>query len=138
MTIKLAKALAEAYHEGQMYGDKPYTFHIEMVVENVKQLYATDKDLEDLIQVAYLHDILEDTFITEDTLKAIFSKDVFIAVQDITKGTESYDTYIQRLRYSKLARKVKVADSLANLQCSLADVSSKRVIKYTNVLRKLT
>ena len=139
MTIQLAEAFAEAYHEGQTYGDKPYMYHIDMVVENVRQLYATDQDLEELMQVAYLHDILEDTAILPETLEAIFSENVCTAVHYITKSSEySYDVYIQDLKYCELARKVKVADSLANLQCSLANRDSKRVIKYTNVLKELT
>ena len=139
MTIQLAEALATSYHEGQQYGSRPYTYHLEMVVDTVYAMYAADPDLDLLVQIAWLHDILEDTAILPDILETVFDPRVVEAVTAITKCEDiDYFTYIKHVKDVPLARKVKIADSLSNLTCSLTEPKRKKLVdKYTKVLKEL-
>ncbi len=53
--INKAKLFALEKHAGQMYGNKPYEYHLQGVVDNL-----TSRD-EEVIAIAWLHDIMEDT-----------------------------------------------------------------------------
>jgi hypothetical protein len=50
-----ARAFALTAHGSQMYGDRPYAFHLEAVVSLLSG-YGTDAQI-----VGYLHDVIEDT-----------------------------------------------------------------------------
>ena len=61
--------------------------------------------------VAYLHDVLEDTNVTVDELRNMFSNEILDGVITLThRKDESYFEYISRVSTSKLAKKVKAAD----------------------------
>jgi len=67
--------------------------------------------------VAYLHDTLEDTYLTDtDLLEAGFSEEVVEAVRALTrKDGETYFDFILRVQLNPLAVKVKVADLEDNM-----------------------
>lgn len=58
------EAIADLAHKGQYYGEFPYTTHLE-AVHRLCRLYTSDPDT---IVAAYLHDILEDTTETPESL----------------------------------------------------------------------
>lgn len=106
-TPMTSKALRIAYaaHHGQV--DKagvPYIHHPLHVAEQMDDEVSTC--------VALLHDVLEDTDVTETDLRAKgFPDEVVDAVVLLTRGQGvSYRDYIERLSADPLARKVKVAD----------------------------
>ena len=90
--------------------------------------------------VAYLHDVLEDTSLTEkDLLQMEIPNDIVIAVKVLTKEKgESYTKYIERIKENKLACKVKTADLKHNMDLSRIPKPSKidyeRVKKYERAL----
>ena len=73
--IELAKQLSKHFHKGQKYGGHDYyEYHITGVV-NTLELVAKEVT-EDMIIVALLHDVLEDTECAWETLENIFDYDI--------------------------------------------------------------
>lgn len=130
MSAELAKQIATRAHAGQFRRDgvTPYIVHPEAVAARV--IGDTAK------AVAWLHDVLEDTKLTVvDLEQAGFSREITKAVVALTKddGTD-YETYLQGFRRNNLARRVKIADILANLSDQPTET---QIVKYVNALRFL-
>ena len=88
--------------------------------------------------IGLLHDILEDTAMTEAVLRSLFDKDIVNAVVALTKvADEPYEAYIERVRGNALALKVKMHDSLCNLKESMVRGDKKRILKYSKQLQLL-
>lgn len=135
--VELAKALAFHYHKDQKYGDYPYSKHLEKVVMNVKLL---TNGTEDLLCIAYLHDILEDTDVPASVVYDLFGSEIFDSVCHLTKYPmlkNHYDKYIERVVSNKNALIVKYCNTLANLTQSVDDGNVKRIGKYTKQLELL-
>lgn len=123
--IKIAEQIATEAHKGQFRkgGEIPYITHPRRVAERVEG----DPHAE---AVAWLHDVLEDTDITDKNLldKGI-PEEVVEAVKALTKSKEiPYNDYLENVRNNELARKVKVQDMLDNLSDK---PSKKQIIKYS-------
>lgn len=130
-TVARVASIAALAHKGQFRRDgiTEYIEHPRNVAEKVKG----DEKAE---MVAWLHDIIEDTNETVETLKdKEVPQDVIEAVVALTKlKDEEYDEYLSRVKQNELAVKVKIADMLHNL----SDSPTKRQIKkYTRGLRRL-
>lgn len=130
--INLAERIATDAHRGQFRrgGEVPYIEHPRAVVNRVW-------DDPDAIVVAWLHDVLEDSDATaESLLEAGIPQQCVDAVVLLTKTREAtYDDYLERVADSPLATKVKIADMLSNL----ADRPTKNQIrKYAKALLRLT
>lgn len=110
----LAYALARKAHAGQKRKDKktPYFEHVKEVASKVHGW--------DLKTVAILHDTIEDTYVTaQSLLDKGFPKPIVQAVVALTKapGTKDYLGEIRRkVLPNKLARPVKLADNHANMR----------------------
>ena len=86
-----AMQMALDAHKGQMYGDKDYSYHLASVVVKCKELYESCDNAEKLITVAWLHDILEDTFVSSIALNYRFGAKIANAFVSVTKVKgESY------------------------------------------------
>lgn len=134
--FEIAYELAEKYHAGQMYGDRPYLYHLNAVVESIKRKWGDGNKA--LLAVAVLHDILEDTDCTEEILKEAVGKDVTKFVVALTKvDGENYENYIYRVREFHYSKEVKIHDTLCNLTESIMADSAYRVKKYSNQLQLL-
>lgn len=134
--FEIAYGLAEQYHEGQMYGDRPYIYHLNAVVESIKRKWGDGNKA--LLAVAVLHDILEDTSCTEEILKEAVGKDITKFVVALTKVEgETYENYIYRVREFHYSKEVKIHDTLCNLTESIMADSAYRVKKYSNQLQVL-
>ena len=80
--------------------------------------------------VAYLHDVLEDTNVTEDELRNMFPNEIVDGVITLThRKDESYFEYISRVSTSKLAKKIKVADLYITLISQESKNPQNKIIK---------
>lgn len=132
---KIALALIKEYHASQMYGNKPYSYHLLGVAKLVREGGGAVEH----VCVALLHDILEDTECTAHKLRvAGVWEEIISGVQAITKlPGEHQRTYLKRCWENIFSRFVKKRDSLFNLAHSVQAGNSKRIIKYTKVLQFL-
>lgn len=96
-------------------------------IEHLKKV-ASFLNSDEEKAAAYLHDILEDTLLTEkDLLEMGIPNDIVIAVKVLTKEKgETYTKYIERIKENKLACKVKIADLKHNMDLSRIPNPSKR------------
>lgn len=134
--VEVAWELAIQYHAGQVYGDKPYIYHLEAVVASITKKWGTGNKA--LIAIAILHDILEDTDLTEAELKKKMGKDICKCVVALSKVEgEAYEHYIYRVREFHYSKEVKIHDTLCNLTESIIADSAHRVRKYAKQLQLL-
>jgi (p)ppGpp synthase/HD superfamily hydrolase len=111
-----AAALARIAHKGQtrMDGVEPYINHPYRVVRRLRK--NPNALYEDLV-VGWLHDVVEDTEVTFDDLRAFwFDENVIAAVYALTRQQgEVYADYIERVALNQTAVRVKIADLEDNL-----------------------
>lgn len=131
----LARILAAKGHAGQMYGEEPYTVHLDEVEQACRDMFPGEDRLPILAQ---LHDIVEDTRIGVAILEELFDNDIVLAVEAMTKATsETREEYLIRCKKNELARKCKMADSFCNMRRSLMRGHMRRVKKYGETLALL-
>lgn len=126
--VRRAMQFAESLHHTQTdKGGYPYIFHPIHLAEQM--------DTEDEICVALLHDVIEDTKLTDTILSEWFSAEICEAVKLLThKRNQPYQEYIERIKPNPLARKVKIADLKHNLDVSrLTDeLEHSEIYKFTD------
>lgn len=107
-TIECALAVASFLHQGvRDKGGVPYIFHPLWIANALKE---NGEDIETII-VAILHDTFEDTEITLEELRELFSNRIVDAVEALSKGEgEDPMDYIARVAKNDIARKVKRFD----------------------------
>lgn len=141
--INKARDLAKLWHSGQMYGSQPYYKHLSHVEAKVVELYRDDNELSLLRMTAVLHDLFEDTKCSEMDLKVRIGNyrkiDTLIeALHAITKrDNESREDYLVRCVENPIALKVKIADTLCNLECSIQSGEERRIKKYSKQIDRL-
>jgi (p)ppGpp synthase/HD superfamily hydrolase len=114
------KAHADVNH---LYdGDKPYSFHLNMVAINgifFKKLIS-DKDWLNVLAAIYHHDTLEDTNMTYDEIVSTTNKDVGKIVVALTNiFGRGNDKYYEGLKKTRNSIFVKLVDRISNVQYSL-------------------
>jgi (p)ppGpp synthase/HD superfamily hydrolase len=136
-TIEDAIVLAAQSHRGQV--DKagaPYILHPLRVMLRLKG--EADRI------AAVLHDVIEDTRITEEFLREQgYREEVLRALDALTRREgESYADFIERVAGNPLARRVKLADLADNLDASrLPEITHKdreRLARYQAAWERLT
>lgn len=131
--VELAYEIAKKYHSGQVdKAGKDYIHHPIAVSQKLKD--------DDEKILALLHDTLEDTTLTLDELKRHrFKKEILDALIVITKKEdEDYYAYINRVKDNPLARKVKIADLLHNLDLSrLSEITHEDIERFKKYLTAL-
>lgn len=139
-TLERALQIAAAAHEGQT--DKeglPYILHALRVMMGVKDRAAQI--------VAILHDVVEDTSVTHDDLRAAgFSDEILEAVRLVThEKSEPYADYVVRCKANPIARQVKLSDLADNsrldrtiLRPNQFDRDIARIRKYVLSYKYLT
>lgn len=107
MTIRAMKIAYHA-HAGQTdHSGIPYVFHPYHLAEQM--------DDEISCTVALLHDVIEDTDVTVQTLEKEFPKAVMDAVLLLTHDEKTdYFDYVRKIRDNPIAQKVKLADLAHN------------------------
>lgn len=135
--IELAKQLSKYFHMGQKYGTYDYYEHHILGVVKTLELVAKEVT-EDMVIVALLHDVLEDSPCTYDTLENIFGQVISDYVNCLTyvKGYDK-EMYIKNTRSYEVTRIVKYADSLFNHQECIKEGNLKRAEKYQRNLQQL-
>lgn len=89
-TLQKARDFATKYHWGQMYADKPYTYHLDKVYNN---LYTLGTALgPDVHAAAYLHDVIEDTKATFSNVCSTFDYNMACLVYSVTNVKSSLDS----------------------------------------------
>lgn len=123
MTIS-AREFAIVAHGDQRYGERPYWFHLDQVVENLSEFGPVAET------VGYLHDVVEDTSITVAEISEKFGSLVAECVALLTdepganrkeRKAKTYKKLSAVRGPSELALIVKVADRLANVRACIAD-----------------
>ena len=133
--ILLAKHLSRHFHKGQKYGEHDYfDYHITGVLNTLYQV-SKKYPTEEMIIVALLHDVLEDTECTWETLQNIFGCDVaeYVDCLSYVKGYDK-DLYLRNINICPVTRIVKYADSLFNYNECIKDGMFKRAKKYKHNL----
>lgn len=127
--LEEARALAMRAHKDQV--DKagaPYFSHPERVANRCQ---TDDEKI-----VAYLHDTIEDTFVSEELLEEMgFPQAIVEAVLAVTrKDGESYEDFVARAKKNPIGRQVKIHDLEDNMDITrlpdLNDEDSLRLKKY--------
>lgn len=145
MISKVAKEIAKKAHAGDVdrAGVDYFYGHLTTVVKGVKG------ELEKA--VAYLHDAIEDTAMTYETLvnelvaggvSKLDAIKIADGVEAMTKRAgESYDAYLMRVKRNKLARVVKLSDLAHNSDLNrlktVGPEDLKRVEKYKTAINYL-
>ena len=115
--FKAAFYLACLAHRDQVdKGGMDYICHPVTVALHVRDHHPRSKKRDRAMTVALLHDVLEDTTVTEDMLKCFcFDDKVIRAVRLLTHVSgDTYDAYLEKLKVSRLAMKIKCADMSDN------------------------
>lgn len=131
-SIATTRAWARRLHGTQTEKNgKPYLTHLDAVARNVMTFYpdAEPDTLESLMRIAYLHDTVEDTIITDDDLSLEgYTEDVIRAVLAMTKKpNEPNPEYMTRVLANPWAALVKLADLTHNTEPTRLAVLTKQV-----------
>ena len=132
----LALSIAKKAHKGQY--DKAGVDYIEHPL-----FVASLVDTQEEKAVALLHDVLEDSpYTAEELILAGLPETVVSAVQILTKKKgQDYQQYLELVKSSPIARRVKLADLKHNSDLSrLATVTEKdleRLEKYKKAIDHL-
>lgn len=143
-----AKKFAQEKHKNQKRKDgiTPYSDHLEGVVNRLKNLGVTDKDV---LCAAWLHDVIEDTDTTFDQISERFGREVAVIVLSLSKDQHIPKKnrevqYIDQLRESSFQSKIiKLCDISANLKdLANAPISKtqknkqiKKILHYLRVIK---
>ena len=132
------KAMLIAYHAHRDHvhkGGMPYIFHPLHLAEQMDTEYS--------VITALLHDVIEDSDISLEDLKAEgFPEPILEALSLLTHEKQvPYLEYVQRLKGNELARKIKLADLTHNSDVSRLSVqddsSRQRFEKYQRAIALL-
>jgi (p)ppGpp synthase/HD superfamily hydrolase len=136
MEIEIAISIALRAHKGQLdKGGNPYILHPLAVMNRVETI-------EEKI-VAVLHDVVEDSDITLEHLKAEgISEEIVEAIRLLTRSKEdSYEEFIEKTKMNRISRKVKIADIKENMNLSRitepTEKDYKRLEKYQRAIEIL-
>jgi guanosine-3',5'-bis(diphosphate) 3'-pyrophosphohydrolase len=82
-----AKLVAINAHSGQFrkLSNEPYIVHILRITEHITEELKDYKHLNELKVIATLHDLIEDTWITEEFIDNHFGKEILKDVNSLTK-----------------------------------------------------
>lgn len=134
--VENAIALALEAHKGQVdKANAPYILH------PLRLLMQMESEEEQL--AAVLHDVVEDSDITFETLQEVGIPETVIEILGLLthQETDSYENYINRIKGNVVARKVKLADLSDNMKLeriphpTAKDIA--RIKKYEQAKRAL-
>jgi (p)ppGpp synthase/HD superfamily hydrolase len=143
-----AKKFAQEKHKNQKRKDgvTSYSDHLEGVVNRLKNLGVTDKDV---LCAAWLHDIIEDTDVTFDQINERFGREVAVIVLSLSKDQNILKKdreiqYIGQLKDASFQAKIiKLCDISANLKdLANAPISKtqknkqiKKILHYLRIIK---
>lgn len=120
MLVKRAEEFARLVHCNQTYGELPYYNHLKEVYLTLVDFGVTD---ENILAASWLHDSIEDTETTYETLLIQFGKKVADIVRAVTneKGNnrkEILEKTAPKIRENSKAVLIKLADRIVNTEFS--------------------
>lgn len=128
---------SQAHVEQRMKGSAlPYATHVAMVANEL--IFAnTNESVGDLsiaLPAALLHDVLEDTTTTQQTLAQVFGAEVASTVACLSKNfitPFSEESYLQGIAaHSREAASIKLCDRITNLQSAPAIWTREKRTSY--------
>lgn len=129
MTLSKAIQIASKAHHGESD---------TAIMHPLRVMIALHRDgwQETVLIAGVLHDTLEDTNVTVDSLvRAGFAHDVIVALEHLTRRkNEEYFAYIERLRGNWIAKVVKLADLRDNLDRDPPESLRHRYLKALGIL----
>ncbi|MFB8002502.1 HD domain-containing protein [Nocardia sp. NPDC056000] len=116
-----AQAFAAKAHGGQLYGVRPYTYHLAAVGAVLREFGVTDPEFG---AAAWLHDVVEDTGVGIEEVEAEFGVRVAGLVWAVTgvgetRKERNVNAY-GKIRATPEAVKLKLADRISNVRASVA------------------
>jgi len=124
-SLQKALQIAKKAHKGQY--DKAGHDYISHPLRITSKL--DDKKMK---IVAILHDVLEDSNVTVKYLTRYFTPDVVSRVMILTRGDESYKSYLKRVKADAITRLIKIYDLQDNMDLSRLSRVTERDIVRTN------
>jgi len=128
--VDRAKKFATEKHEGQKYGDCPYTIHLKSVVDEVEAF----KFPKAVVAAAWLHDILEDTPVNFSELQSLFGKEVAELVEAVTdepgknRKERAKKTLPKIYRVGTLAIALKLCDRISNVMACIRGLGNVKLL----------
>jgi hypothetical protein len=131
--LRKARDFAVHHHGSQRYGEHPYVYHLDQVVE-ILEPYGENAQV-----LGYLHDVVEDTAATPQIVQVEFGRLIAECVCILTDEPGIDRRERKRLTYRKmsavrgeleLALIVKAADRLANIRSCLESAAAHRLATY--------
>ncbi|QHJ83811.1 MAG: hypothetical protein [Caudoviricetes sp.] len=133
-------------HGDEKYGKHPFSYHLLTDMKTSESIFG----YSNLVAcVSAFHDALESDVISVHSLRDwlihqpeldLYDVDFNIlpALDAITKRErESRNEYLIRVKGSRLAKQVKIADAMSNLRQNILDKNLKRAAYYQDTLDKL-
>lgn len=127
LKMRFAYMFAKIAHRGQKrkYTNEPYVNHCERVADNVR-LAELEKDaFEPAICAAYLHDVVEDTWVKHWMIELLFGSEISILVWELTNPSKEHPNLRRAERkemdrvhlsdVSPIAQTIKLCDMLDNI-----------------------
>lgn len=136
-TLERAIALAAKAHEGQT--DKA---GVAYILHPLRVMLLLETEAERIVGV--LHDVVEDTPITFEDLRAAgFTDEILAALDSVTRrDDEDYDAFVQRAGENPIGRQVKLADLKDNSDLSRITAPTEkdyaRLEKYRRAIATLS
>jgi len=131
MNIVKAESFAKHHHEGQKYGDKEYSFHLEAVVKVAEKFNLNNE----IIIGCWLHDVIEDCDVSYNEVKQEFGESIAEIVYAVTdelgrnRKERKLKTY-PKIAAIEAATCVKLCDRIANLNQTIIDKESRLLSMY--------
>jgi (p)ppGpp synthase/HD superfamily hydrolase len=131
--VAQARVFAVAAHGEQRYGDQPYSVHLDAVAATLAPFG------EEAQVVGYLHDVVEDTAVSLETIRAEFGERVAKLVSLVTDEPGANRRDRKARSNAKLAAVsgedvlalvVKAADRLANLRAAAGGGAESKLGMY--------
>lgn len=125
--LKLAEAIAREAHKNQTrkFGkNEPYIVHPQRVAAKLAERYPLEPSYQ---IVAWLHDVLEDTAHTRESLmEQGIGEEYVVMVEALSRREgETYFDFIMRMKFAHMPRRVKMADVEDNMSDDLKEGSMK-------------
>ena len=121
---KQSQQFAISKHGNQKYGEHPYSYHLNYVV-NILTEYGYAED-DAIISAGWLHDTIEDTDTTHAMLVLEFNQEIADIVWAVSsepgKNRQAkFRNTAPKIISNKKALIIKLADRIANTEASLAN-----------------
>ena len=131
--IEKARTFAVKCHGDQMYGDKPYSVHLDEVADIAAEFGP------DAAVISYLHDVVEDTDTSLNEIQSEFGDYIAECVAIVTdepgqnrkeRKAATYKKMAKVFGRHELALVVKAADRLANLRNCVSQKNTRLLAVY--------